>query len=82
MARIKNIVAIQNIALIVKQVRKEKGMTQEALLFDHGIHFGRIEMGKSDMTCSTLIAVCSKLGITPVEFFKKVEKVMPLNFIP
>lgn len=79
MARIRNKEALKSIALAIKKIRKEKGITQEDFLFDAGIHMGRIEMGNNDMSCSTLIAVCDKLRISPVYLFAEYEKIMPKN---
>ena len=74
MGRIRNKIAIRNIALTIKEIRKEKGMTQDDFLYDDGIHIGRIEMGITDISCSTLISICDKFGITPAEFFMKMKK--------
>lgn len=65
--------AVENIALLVKKLRTEKGITQEVFLFDTGINVYRIECGQTDITCSTLIAVCDRLDITPAELFEMIE---------
>jgi transcriptional regulator with XRE-family HTH domain len=80
MARIRNKEALKSIAFVIKQIRREKGITQEDFLYEIGIHLGRIEMGTNDMSCSTLIAVCGKLGISVTDFFKKVENAMSVNY--
>ena len=66
-------------SLVIKQIREEKGITQEDFLFDCGIHIGRIEMGNTDMSCSTLIAVCDKLCISPADFFHELAKMTVQN---
>ncbi len=81
MARMRNKDAVKNIAFTVKQIREEKGITQEDILYDLGINVGRIEMGNNDMSCSTLIAICDKLGVSLVEFFKKLEEGTAQNFL-
>lgn len=55
----------------VKQLRIEKGLTQEQAYNDTGIHFGRIEQGKRDASFSTLLQICTYFGITPKEFFSE-----------
>ena len=79
MARIRNKPALKNIAKTIKQIRREKGLTQEDFLFDCNIHIGRLEMGIYDFSFSTLMAVCDKLGILPSELLKEFEK-MPGSF--
>lgn len=73
MARIRNTIAVKKIAEIIKQIRQEKGITQEDFLFDLGIHIGRIEMGRNDISCSTLMAICDKLSISPAEIFHRMQ---------
>ncbi len=75
MGRIRNELALKNISLAIRKVRKEKGITQEDFLFDVGIHVGRIEMGKNDLSFSTLIAVCEKLSVSPVYLITEFEKI-------
>ncbi len=74
--------AVENIAGLIKKLRIEKGITQEVFLFDTGINIYRIERGKTDMTCSTLIAVCVKLEISPNELFEMIEAKLQLENIP
>ena len=73
MGRIRNKVVVKQVSRNIKQIRQEKGITQEDFLFDLGIHIGRIEMGNNDISCSTLMAICDKLSISPVEFFQRME---------
>lgn len=54
----------------VKKLRNSKGVTQEVALIDTGIHFGRIEQGKRDISLTTLLKICKYFEITPSEFFK------------
>ena len=56
--------------------RKKKGLTQAGLARHSGIpqpNLSRIERGEQDPTVSTLLRICSSLGISPAEFFKKDE---------
>lgn len=54
----------------VKELRTEKGLTQEEAYNDSGIHFGRIEQGKRDPSYTTLIKVSNFFQLTLSEFFK------------
>lgn len=62
--------ALLKLASKVKKLRVIKGVTQEIALIDTGIHFGRIEQGKRDISYTTLIKLCNYFDITPSEFFK------------
>lgn len=53
----------------IKALRSKKGVTQEDALNDTGIHFGRIEQGKRDISFTTLIKICQYFEITPGELF-------------
>jgi len=59
-----------SLAKRVKQLRKEKGVTQEEALFDTGIQFSRIEQGKRDIQLSTLNSLCEYFKIELKDFFK------------
>lgn len=47
----------------VKKLRVYKGVTQEIALIDTGIHFGRIEQGKRDISYTTLVKLCKYFQI-------------------
>lgn len=55
----------------VKELRSKKDLTQEDALNDTGIHFGRIEQGKRDISFSTLFKICQYFEISPKDFFTK-----------
>ncbi len=50
--------------------REKRGATQEEVYLETGIHVGRIEAGKSNLTVSTLHALCMYYDVTLSEFFK------------
>lgn len=60
------------IAKKVKALREKdkRGLTQEAFYNDTGIHIGRIESGASNISVSTLEAVCRYFGLTLEQFFR------------
>jgi len=55
----------------VKELRMEKGLTQEDAFNDTGIHFGRIEQGKRDISFTTLKKICDYFTISMEDFTKK-----------
>ncbi|AXT63686.1 XRE family transcriptional regulator [Aquimarina sp. AD10] len=50
-------------------LRQQKGITQEDALNDTGIHFGRIEQGKRDISFTTLHKICIYFEISLEDFF-------------
>lgn len=52
----------------VKELRLEKGVTQIDASNDTGIHFGRIEQGRRDISFSTLNKLSEYFGLTMQEF--------------
>ncbi len=57
------------IAERIKELRKEKDITQEHFLFDTGIHIGRIERAGRNFSVSTLLVICQYLDISLSDFF-------------
>lgn len=55
----------------VKVLRIAKNLTQEDAYNDTGIHFGRIERGKRDVSFSSLKKICDYFEISLEEFFSK-----------
>lgn len=68
-----NIILISSIAKHIKQLRKDKGISQEVFYIDTDIHIGRIESGKSNITISTLSEICEYLNVSIVDFFKGIK---------
>lgn len=70
MAQIKNEVLLKKMAARLKSVRERAGVTQEQFFNDTGIHLARIETGTSNITISTLDAICTYFNISLELFFK------------
>lgn len=66
----KNTILVSKIANRIKQLREEKGISQDTFFIDTDIHIARIESGRSNITVSTLSAICDYFGITLSDFFK------------
>jgi transcriptional regulator with XRE-family HTH domain len=61
--------ALLELAKRVKELRKQKGVSQQNAYNDTGIHFARIEQGKRDVSYFTLLKICTYFRITLTEFF-------------
>ncbi len=64
---------ITQIGIRLKQIRVQKGLSQEKVYFDTEIHIGRIETGKYNITVSTLHKLCGFYNISLEDFFKDIE---------
>ena len=62
-----------NIAQRIKQLRMQKGVSQETFYIDTDIHIARIESGKSNITVSTLNDICKYFEVSLSEFFSTIE---------
>ena len=66
----RNDVLIEEIARRLKDPRIGRGLSQETVYFNTGIHIGKIETEKYNITVSTLSKLCDYYQITLEEFFK------------
>jgi transcriptional regulator with XRE-family HTH domain len=73
MGQIKDQKLLQKIALVFKELRETKGVTQEDVYNDTNIHIGRVETANANLSVSTLSALCKYFKLSLSEFFKKVE---------
>jgi len=62
---------LKQIALRLKKLRENHNLTQENFIHDTGIHIGRIETGKRDLSATTLIKICAYFKISPQDFFSE-----------
>ncbi|WP_405412214.1 helix-turn-helix domain-containing protein [Maribacter sp. Asnod1-A12] len=53
----------------LKTLRFQKGVTQEEVYNETGVHISRIEAGKSNISVTTLHRLCIYFEIDLVEFF-------------
>lgn len=74
MNQIRDTRLLQKIALAIKQLREEKGFTQEDVYNDTNIHIGRIETARANLSVSTLSALCKYFKIKISDFHKLVEE--------
>lgn len=68
-----------SIAQRIKELRTERGITQEVFYNDTGINIGRIERALRDFSMTTLENICNYLNISIEEFFKGIKYSRPKN---
>lgn len=59
---------------VIREMRKEKGLSQEAFADLAGIdrgYMGNIERGKNNLTLSKVFQISSALEVTPQEIFQR-----------
>jgi len=61
---------LKKISLRIKELREQKGITQENFFNNTGIHIARIELAKLNISVTTLARICDHLDITISDFFK------------
>ena len=69
----RNDILLNEIAQRLRERRHAIGKSQEAVYFDTGIHVGRIEIARYNVSVSTLSRLCQYYGITLEELFKGIE---------
>ena len=65
---------LEAIAGRLKELRAEKGVSQETVYEDTGVHIGKIETARYNITVSTLSKLCNYYGITLKEFFNELDR--------
>lgn len=65
---------LTELAKRVKTLRTERSLTQEDAYNDSGIHFGRIEQGKNNISFTTLYKICNYFDISLENFFENFYK--------
>lgn len=61
---------IQAVGQYLRQLREERGLSQEKVTFQKNIYLTRIENGYRDITLNTLMRLCDAYQITLRDFFK------------
>lgn len=69
----RNDILVTRIAERLKELRKERNLTQENVRFDMELNIGRIEAGLHSITLTTLGDLCDYYGVTLEEFFRGIE---------
>lgn len=64
---------LQAVARKLKQLREAKGLSQRIVYIDTDFNIGKIEVGKTNISISTLSRLCNYYGITLREFFDTLD---------
>lgn len=67
--QVRNDILIKSIGSRLREIREEKGVSQEVVVFKTGIYVMRIEAGELNITISTLTNLCEFYGVTLDKFF-------------
>ncbi len=65
---------LEAIAGRLKELRAEKGVSQETVYEDTGVHIGKIETARYNITVSTLSKLCNYYGTSLKEFFNELDR--------
>jgi transcriptional regulator with XRE-family HTH domain len=71
--QVRNEILLAKIGKKLKSLRENAKLTQEEFYNDTGIHIGRIETSNSNITVSTLEAICKYYNITLEQFFRNLS---------
>lgn len=74
MAQFRDDKLLIRIAKGIKDLREERGLSQETVYHELEVHIARVETAKINVSVSTLSKLCGYFGITLSEFFKRIEK--------
>lgn len=61
---------MQAIALRLRELRSQRGLSQYTVYMDTDLNIGNLELGRTNITVSTLSILCNYYGLTLEEFFK------------
>lgn len=73
MNRIKESQLLTSLGKRVKELRIKKGISQSDAYTDTGIHFGRLEQGRRDISFTTLKKICDYFEVSICEFLSEIE---------
>ncbi|WP_462353565.1 helix-turn-helix domain-containing protein [Alistipes timonensis] len=65
---------LQAVARKLKQLREAKGLSQRIVYIDTDFNIGKIEVGKTNITISTLSRLCNYYGTSLKEFFDELDQ--------
>lgn len=69
----RNEILMRAIARKLKELREAKGLSQQYVYIDTDLNIGKLEIGKTNISVSTLEILCKYYGVTLEEFFRGIE---------
>lgn len=70
MGQYRDEILLNKIVARLKKLREQHGVTLEQFLLDTNINISRIESAKSNISVSTMNAICQYFNLTMEQFFK------------
>ena len=70
--------------LVVREIRQELGLSQEALAMNSGLDrtfISLLERGQRQPSLSTIMSIAFSLGVTPCLLMTKVQDRLPVDFL-
>ena len=61
------------VAARLRELREQKGVSQESVYIDTDLNVGRIEAAMNNLTIDTLAILCDYYGVTFEEFFRGIQ---------
>lgn len=61
------------VAARLRELREQKGVSQESVYIDTDLNIGRIEAAMNNLTIDTLAILCDYYGVTFEEFFRGIQ---------
>ncbi|WP_288708510.1 helix-turn-helix transcriptional regulator [uncultured Alistipes sp.] len=61
------------VAARLRELREQKGVSQESVYIDTDLNIGRIEAAMNNLTIDTLAILCDYYGVTFEEFFRGIK---------
>ena len=74
MAQMRDDKLLLSIALVLKELRESRGVSQHEVYFETNVHIARIENGKTNPSVSTLAVLLKYFRIKTSEFYIMVEQ--------
>lgn len=68
-----NDILLNSIARKLKQIRTERGLTQEVVTDRTKVNIGLYEVGKTNITIVLLAVLCNFYNVSLEDFFKDIE---------
>lgn len=66
-------ILMKSVGLKLQKFRDARDIPQEKVTFDTGVNIGKLELGKTNISLTTLSILCKYYGYTLEELFRDIE---------
>jgi transcriptional regulator with XRE-family HTH domain len=70
---------INAMAVVLKDIRKSRTLSQQVVYEETGIHVGRIELGLLNVSITTLSRLCKFYHVNLIDLFARLQKILAAN---